>query len=85
MNDQNPPDAKRTYGYARLEALGAMINGGMLFVVAGYILWEAVGRFREPPHVATNGMLIVVKWTTVSLNSAAAQRENASSAALEAT
>src|SRR3546814_6821554 len=49
---RRPPDAKRTYGYARMEAIGALVNGGMLFLVAGYILWEAVGRFREPPSVA---------------------------------
>lgn len=53
------PDAKRTYGYARLEAIGAMINGVLLFVVAFYILWEAVGRFREPPEVASTGMLVI--------------------------
>ena len=56
---RKPADAKRTYGYARMEAIGAMINGGLLFLVAGYILWEAVGRFREPPHVASTGMLVV--------------------------
>ena len=56
---RRPADAKRTYGYARMEAIGALINGGLLFVVAGYILWEAVGRFREPPHVASTGMLLV--------------------------
>lgn len=56
---RRPPDAKRTYGYARMEAIGAMINGGMLFLVAGYILWEAVGRFRQPPEVASTGMLVI--------------------------
>ena len=56
---RKPADAKRTYGYARMEAIGAMINGGLLFLVAGYILWEAIGRFREPPHVASTGMLVV--------------------------
>ena len=56
---RRPPDAKRTYGYARLEAIGALINGGMLFLVAGYILWEAVGRFRAPPPVASTGMLVI--------------------------
>ena len=56
---RKPPDAKRTYGYARMEAIGAMINGGMLFVVAGYILWEAIGRFRQPPEVASTGMMLV--------------------------
>ena len=56
---RRPPDAKRTYGYARMEAIGAMINSGLLFVVAGYILWEAIGRFRQPPEVASMGMLVV--------------------------
>ena len=56
---RRPPDAKRTYGYARMEAIGAMINGGLLFLVAGYILWEAVGRFREPPAVASTGMMVI--------------------------
>ena len=56
---RKPPDAKRTYGYARMEAIGALINGVLLFVVAFYILWEAVGRFREPPEVASTGMLVI--------------------------
>lgn len=56
---RKPPDAKRTYGYARIEAIGALINGVLLFVVAFYILWEAVGRFREPPEVASTGMLVI--------------------------
>ena len=56
---RRPADAKRTYGYARMEALGAMVNGGLLFVLAGYILWEAFGRFRSPPEVASGGMLVI--------------------------
>lgn len=56
---RKPADAKRTYGCARIEAIGAMINGGSLFAVAGYVLWEAVGRFRQPPEVATLGMMMI--------------------------
>ncbi len=56
---RRPADARRTYGYARMEAIGAMVNGGLLFVVAGFILWEALGRFREPQAVASNAMLVV--------------------------
>jgi cobalt-zinc-cadmium efflux system protein len=56
---RRPPDSKRTYGYARMEAIGAMVNGGLLFLVAGYILWEAVGRFMQPPAVASTGMFVV--------------------------
>lgn len=56
---RRPPDAKRTYGYARLEAIGAMINGLLLFAVAAYILWEAWLRFRDPPEVASTGMMAI--------------------------
>lgn len=56
---RRPPDAKRTYGYARMEAIGAMVNGGLLFVVAGYILWESFGRFQQPPAVASMGMMVI--------------------------
>lgn len=56
---RRPPDARRTYGYARLEALGALVNGALLFVVGGYILWEAVERFREPQQIASTGMLVI--------------------------
>ena len=56
---RRPADAKRTYGYARMEAIGALINGGLLFLAAGYILWAAVGRFSQPLHVESGGMLLV--------------------------
>jgi len=56
---RRPPDAKRSYGYARFEAFGALINGGMLFVVAAYIFWEAIARFAKPIEVASTGMLVI--------------------------
>ena len=56
---RRPPDARRTYGYARLEALGALVNGALLFAVGAYILWEAVERFRTPHPVAAGGMFAV--------------------------
>lgn len=56
---QRPPDARRTYGYARLEALGALFNGALLFAVAAYILWEAIARFRQPQEIASTGMLVI--------------------------
>ncbi|GAA4886203.1 cation diffusion facilitator family transporter [Saccharopolyspora cebuensis] len=43
---------KRTFGLYRMEVLAALANAVLLFGVAGYILYEAIGRFREPPEVA---------------------------------
>ena len=56
---RKPADAKRTYGYARMEAIGAMVNGLLLFAVAFYVLWEAAHRFSEPPEVASTGMMVI--------------------------
>lgn len=56
---QKPADAKRTYGYARMEAIGALVNGTMLFLLAVYILIEAVQRFIQPPEVMSIGMMVV--------------------------
>lgn len=54
-----PPDDKRTFGYKRLEVLAAAFNAILLFAVAIYVLFEAVGRFRDPEPVASTGMLVV--------------------------
>ena len=54
---RRPADARRSYGYARMEALGALINSSLLFLVAGYILWEAIQRFHAPQAVASGAML----------------------------
>lgn len=56
---RRPPDARRTFGYARLEALGALVNALLLFAIAVYILWEAVERIRGAAHVATTGMFVI--------------------------
>ncbi|KQH74955.1 cation diffusion facilitator family transporter [Xylella fastidiosa] len=56
---RRPPDVRRTYGYARLEALGALVNGVLLFGVGGYILWEAVQRLRAPQEIVSSGMLVI--------------------------
>jgi cobalt-zinc-cadmium efflux system protein len=52
-----PPDARRTYGFHRLEVLSALVNGVALFVVAGFILHEAYLRLRAPAPVRTTLML----------------------------
>jgi len=62
---RRPPDARRTYGYARLEALGAVVNGLLLFGVGLYILREAVDRFREPQAIASTGMMWVAAFGLV--------------------
>ena len=52
-------DHKRTFGYYRFEILAAAFNAVVLFLVAGYILYEAVQRFRSPPEIQPVGMLAI--------------------------
>ena len=56
---QRPADDRRTYGYRRFEILAAAFNALLLFAVAGYVLWEGIGRFFEPVEVQSTGMLVV--------------------------
>ncbi|TXL61630.1 cation transporter [Cerasibacillus terrae] len=52
-----PPSANKTYGYYRFEILAAFFNGITLFVMAGWIIYEAYGRFFEPPTVSSGTMI----------------------------
>ena len=52
-------DVERTYGYKRLEVLVAFVNGCTLFVIAGWIVIEAIRRFAAPVEVLGGTMLVV--------------------------
>ncbi|GHA32181.1 cation efflux protein [Devosia pacifica] len=52
-------DDKRTFGYLRLEVLAGFINAVTLFVLVGWILWEAVQRLMSPHEILTGPMLAV--------------------------
>ncbi len=56
---QRSADAQRTYGYRRFEILAAAFNAVLLFVVAGYVLYEGITRFFDPKPVGSIGMLAV--------------------------
>ncbi|MDN4604055.1 cation diffusion facilitator family transporter [Paenibacillus sp. F6_3S_P_1C] len=49
----------KTYGYRRFEILAATLNGVTLIAISLYIFYEAIGRFINPPEVATVGMFII--------------------------
>lgn len=54
-----PASSKRTYGFLRFEILAALFNGMALFIIAGFIMWEAYGRFSDPPEVQSGYMMII--------------------------
>lgn len=56
---QRPATPEKTYGYYRTEILAALANAAALFLIAGYIFYEAYRRFQAPPEVQGGLMLIV--------------------------
>jgi cobalt-zinc-cadmium efflux system protein len=52
-------DRKRTFGYQRFEILAATYNASVLFIVAFYIIYEAVKRLTDPIPIPTTAMLVV--------------------------
>jgi len=47
---QRPANVHKTFGYGRLEVLGALANGTLLLAATLFILYEAVGRFSVVYH-----------------------------------
>lgn len=54
---RRPPDAKRTFGYKRVEVLAALGNGVALWVATGIILHEAWSRLIFPMPIAAGQMI----------------------------
>lgn len=50
-----PADLRRTFGYGRIEVLGALVNGTILLIATAAIVYEAARRFGAPvvPHALT--------------------------------
>jgi cobalt-zinc-cadmium efflux system protein len=45
---ERPADRRRTYGYGRVEVLGALVNGTLLSVATVVIVYAAIRRFSAP-------------------------------------
>lgn len=56
---------RRTYGYRRAGILSALVNGGLLLVAVGGILWEALRRFASPEPAQGMTMIVVAGIGTV--------------------
>jgi cobalt-zinc-cadmium efflux system protein len=54
-----PASSRHTYGLQRAEVLAAQLNGLVLVVAAGWIVYEAVGRLGDAPEIAGGGLALV--------------------------
>jgi len=56
---ERPAGPQKTFGYYRAEILAALANALVLFLVAGFIFYEAYGRLQAPPRIDTVPMVAV--------------------------
>ncbi len=54
-----PATARLTFGFDRVKTLVAYTNGLGIFVIAGWIVYEAIERLMAPPPVLGGPMMIV--------------------------
>ena len=68
---RRPARGAMTFGFRRLEILSAQANGVTLLVVAGFVVYEAIHRLVDPPHVRA-GLVLAVALAGAVANVAAA-------------
>ena len=64
---QRPADGRKTYGYLRWEILAALVNGALLFGLAGWVVIEAIARVRQP-HEIRGGIFLAVAVAGLMVN-----------------
>lgn len=64
-----PADARRTYGYYRLEILAALVNGALLILIAAGIAIEGYHRLLHPEPVQVR-MVVLLACFGIVLNAA---------------
>ena len=55
-----PESIERTFGYQRTEVLAAAFNALSLWLIAGWIVWEAVERFSNHHEIHIEGGLMLI-------------------------
>jgi cobalt-zinc-cadmium efflux system protein len=56
---QRPVGHRHTYGWARAEVIGALVNSLLMLVIIFVLVAEAVARLRAPAPVAAGGMITI--------------------------
>jgi cobalt-zinc-cadmium efflux system protein len=64
-----PATSQKTFGYGRLEILGAMLNGSVLLAASGFVAYAAVRRFFVP-HVPHGVLMIWIAGAGLIVNAA---------------
>ncbi|QDQ26754.1 cation transporter [Chitinimonas arctica] len=59
MVARRPASTRNSYGYARAEVLGALINSLFMLAMVGWIVFEALGRLMQPKPVNGVGVIAI--------------------------
>jgi cobalt-zinc-cadmium efflux system protein len=62
-----PANMRQSFGFARMEILAALLNGGLLFAVTALIVVEAVRRFAAP-ELPQGGIMLAVALVGIVVN-----------------
>lgn len=61
------PNSKYTYGYKKSTVLVSLLNACILLVAVGVIVWESIGKLREP-HPVEGGAIAWVAGVGIVIN-----------------
>ena len=58
--ESKPPSIERTFGYHRVEVVGAMLSSLALWLVAAWVLFESISRLRDQDGLEVEGGVMLV-------------------------
>ena len=71
---QKPVDESHHFGHAKIEYFAAAVEGGLVLVAAGGIVWFSVGRLLEPEPIDKVGIGLAVSLAAAVVNLLVARR-----------
>ncbi|MDA8125407.1 MAG: cation diffusion facilitator family transporter [Deltaproteobacteria bacterium] len=68
-----PADGKHPFGHGKIENISGTVEALLIFIAAGWIIWEAVGKLLRPQAVETVGWGIGVMLLSAATNAGVAR------------
>jgi cation diffusion facilitator family transporter len=63
-----PADGKHPFGHGKIENISGTVEALLIFVAAGWIIWEAIKRLLDPQSMETVGWGVVVMFFSAVAN-----------------
>jgi cation diffusion facilitator family transporter len=63
-----PADARHPFGHGKLENISAAVEAALIFVAAGWIVWEAVHKMAHLSEIESPNWGVVVMFVSVAAN-----------------